>query len=221
MIAPQLQSLLFADVTCGSRPCNQFHNVFKDSSDAMVAILAMHFPEGSILDVNYGLGVFYQRCRSRDITGVDIRPTANVICDNAKLPFKADSFDVGVCDPPYKRGNGNARYTDRYGKAPCTEQKCTRLYHAAMPELLRVCRRGMIVKCQDASDGHAFYPRHIQLAEWMKERTGLSVHDFAVVVREGVPNSLVQGERHYFQQAVSFFLVWKWKQKQPWKPVRY
>ena len=200
---------------------HQFHNVFSDSASAMASILAMHFPTGSIIDVNYGLGVFYKQCADRDITGVDVRPLAKIICCNSKLPFEADSYDIGVCDPPYKRGNGNTRYTDRYGKAPTTEQKCTRLYLAAMPELLRVCRRGMIVKCQDASDGHAFYPRHIQLAEWMKEQTGLSVHDFAVVVRHGVPNANTQGERHYFQQAVSFFLVWKWKTKQPWKPVRH
>lgn len=157
-------------------PMPQFHNVFPNSAAAMASILPMHFPTGTILDVNYGLGVFYSRV-DRDVTGVDVRPPAKIICDNAHLPFEADSFDVGVCDPPYKRGNDDSKYTDRYGDAPCTEQQATKLYYNAMPELLRVCRGGVIVKCQDASDGHTFYPRHIMLAEWMKEKTGLSVHD--------------------------------------------
>lgn len=187
----------------------------------MASILDMHFKTGSIVDVNYGLGVFYKHCSHRSITGVDVRPPAKIRCCNSNLPFADDSFDIGVCDPPYKRGNGNTRYTTRYGVAPTTEQKCTRLYLAALPELLRVCRSGIIVKCQDASDGHVFYPRHIQLSEWMKSITGLSVHDFAVVVRHGVPNANTQGERHYFQQAVSFFLVWKWASKHPWKAVRH
>ena len=83
----------------GGSQQTQFHNVFADSASAMAGILGMHFPSGTILDVNYGLGVFYQRV-NRDVTGVDVRPPAKIICDNSALPFEADSFDVGVCDPP-------------------------------------------------------------------------------------------------------------------------
>lgn len=212
----------------------QFHNVFPDSSEAMATILDLHFPAGTILDVNYGLGVFYKRC-DRDVTGIDVRdastipgfkaPTTYLQGDHAALPFAADSYDVGVCDPPYKRGAGNTRYTDRYGNAPNTEQKCTRLYLAAIPELLRVCRQGMVIKCQDGADGHAFYARHIQLADWIKEQTGLVPHDIAVVVRSGVPDSNTGkgrgGQRHYLQQALSYFLIYRWRQKNPFKPVRF
>lgn len=198
----------------------QFHNTFKDSRDAIASILPMHFPDGTILDVNYGLGVFYQRV-NRNVTGVDVRPPAKIICNNAALPFAADSFDVGVCDPPYKRGHNNSRYTDRYGEAPCTEPKVTRNYFSAMTELLRVCRVGLIVKCQDSSDGHSFHPRHIVLCEWMKAKTGLTVHDIATVIRYGVPNANTQGRRHFFQQSTSYFLIWKWKSKNPFRPIRF
>jgi hypothetical protein len=214
----------------------QYHNTFPDSSAAIAAILSLHFPEGTILDVNYGLGVFYKQCGPRAVTGVDIRdasqilgfhpPTAGyTMTDNAALPFADDSFDIGVVDPPYKRGNGNTRYTERYGAAPRTEQQCTRLYLAALPELLRVCRRGLIIKCQDGTDGHGFYPRHIQLAAWMQEKTGLAVHDIAAVVRSNVPDANVgEGKgrpRHFFQQSMSYFLIYRWRQKSPFKPVRF
>jgi len=202
-------------------PPLQFHNVFPDSATAMASILAMQFPEGTILDVNYGLGVFYKHVPNRDITGVDVRPPAKIICDNTSLPFAADSFDVGVIDPPYKRGNKNGRYENRYGVAPCTEQKATRLYFAALPELMRVCRNGIIIKCQDAADGHTFYARHAQIMEWMKEQTGLNVHDIAVCVRHGLPNSTTNGKRHFLQQAMSYFLIYRWRQKEPFKPVRF
>ena len=198
----------------------QFHNTFPQSADAMASILPMHFPTGTILDVNYGHGVFYQKV-DRDVTGVDVRPPAKIICDNAALPFADDSFDVGVCDPPYKRGNTNKRFESRYGVAPDTEPKVTKLYYAAMTELLRVCRQGMIVKCQDAADGHSFHARHITLCEWVKEKTGLRVHDIATVIRWGVPNANTQGARHFFQQSTSYFLIWKWKSKNPFRAVRF
>ena len=197
------------------------NNIFRNSADCIAGLLDLHFKEGTIVDVNYGLGVFYKNVRGREITGVDLRPPAQIICDNAALPFADDSFDIGVCDPPYKRGNGNKRFEARYGEAPCTEQKVTRLYWKALPELLRVCRSGMIVKCQDAPDGHRFYARHIQIVEWVKEQTGLDVHDIAVAVRHGTPNNTLNGRPRFFQQGLSYFLVWKWRQKKPFKPVRF
>jgi hypothetical protein len=92
----------------------QWRNAYDDSADAMEAILAVHFPEGSIIDVNFGLGVFYRNGGRDRVTGVDIRPTGDVIANNKDLPFDADSFDVAVCDPPYKRGDGQ-KYEHRYG----------------------------------------------------------------------------------------------------------
>jgi hypothetical protein len=201
--------------------CHQHHNLFSDSASAMAAILALHFPKGDILDVTYGLGAFYKLCPHRRVESLDLRPPARIIGDNTALPFRDDSYDVGVLDPPYKRGTGNDRYTERYGKAPNTEQKCTRLYFAALPELLRVCRQGLIVKCQDASDGHMFHCRHQELAAWVKTRTGLGVHDIAIVGRRGVPDSKTNGRRHFLQQSISYFLVWKWRRKSPWKPWRF
>jgi DNA modification methylase len=206
----------------GAQPVSQFYNVFGNSADAMAAILPLHFPTGTILDVNWGHGVFYKNVTGRDITGVDIRPPAKIIADNRNLPFENDSYDIGVLDPPYKRGKGNVRYEGRYGVAPCTEPRVTKSYYEALPELLRVCRAGIIVKCQDAGDGHAFYARHAQIMSWMKENTGLDVHDIAVVARSnGVPNANTQGKRRYFQQALSYFLIWKWRSKNPFKPVRF
>lgn len=197
----------------------QVPNVFGDSASAMREILNLHFPTGSILDVNYGLGVFYHKIE-REVMGVDLRHPAQVICDNRALPFAADSFDVGVCDPPYKRGDGQ-KYEGRYGVAPKTETQVTWSYYATLSELLRVVRRGLIVKVQDGTDGHRFHARHIKVAEWMKGRTGLEPHDIAMNVRKKLAPCLVQGVPHFFQNGVSFWLVYAWRSKNPWKAVRF
>jgi hypothetical protein len=197
----------------------QIPNVFHNSADAMDAILDLHFPDGTILDVNYGLGVFYRKT-DRRVMGVDIRPTADIQCDNRSLPFAADSFDVGVCDPPYKRGDGQ-KYESRYGKAPKTETQVTWSYYDTLSELLRVVRKGLIVKVQDGTDGHRFHARHIQIAEWMKEQTGLEPHDIAMNVRTKLASCMAQGVPHFFQNGVSFWLVYAWRCKNPWRAVRF
>jgi len=193
-------------------------NVFGDSASAMQRILDLHFPHALVLDVNYGQGVFYKKS-SHKVIGVDLRPTGQVVADNRRLPFRDDCTDVGVLDPPYKRGPRNLRYQDRYGVAPCTEPRVTKSYLEAMPEILRTCRQGMIIKCQDATDGHRFYARHITIVNWMKEQTGLDPHDMAIVARKGGASSHQIGTPRYMQQALSYFLIWKWKSKHPFRRV--
>lgn len=197
----------------------QYPNVFGESASAMAAILDLHFPTGSILDVNYGLGAFYRKT-DRPVTGVDIRPPAEIQCDNRNLPFEADSFDVGVCDPPYKRGDG-VKYEHRYGKAPKTETQVTWSYYETLTELLRVVRQGVIIKVQDGTDGHRFHARHLMVANWMKEKTGLEPHDIAVNARKNLAPTMAQGTPHFFQQGVSYFLIYRWKTKNPYRPIRF
>lgn len=205
----------------GSPPLKprQCANVFNESATAVAEILNLHFPTGTIIDVNFGLGAFYRKT-NRAVTGVDIRPPAEIICDNRKLPFADNSFDVGVCDPPYKRGDGK-KYEHRYGKAPKTETQVTWSYYDTLAELLRVVRCGVIIKVQDGTDGHRFHARHIMVANWMKEKTGLEPHDIAMNARKNLAPTMAQGTPHFFQQGASYFLIYRWKSKSPWKPVRF
>ena len=220
-LAERVAGHSFAPVT-GSAPRSnavQWSSVCDQSADAIAKILYLHFPTGSILDVNYGLGAFYRRT-DREVTGVDIRPPAAIQCDNRKLPFEADSFDVGVCDPPYKRGDG-VKYEARYGKAPKTETQVTWSYYETLTELLRVVRHGVIIKLQDGTDGHRFHARLLMVANWMKEKTGLEPHDIAHTSRKSLAPTMVQGTPHFFQQGVSYFLIYRWKTKNPYRPIRF
>lgn len=199
----------------------QSNNVFSNSAENIAAILNLHFPRGTILDVNYGLGRFYRNVKHRKITGVDIRPGATVKCDNRQLPFEDDSFDIDVCDPPYKRGDG-VRYEKSYGKAPKTETQVTWSYHETLTELLRVSRHGLIVKLQDGTDGHRFFDRRFHITTWLKDKIGLEPHDVSCNVRFSLASTLVPGRvPHFFQQGVSYFLIYRWSQKNPYKRARF
>lgn len=194
-------------------------NIFKNSASAIEAMLTLHFPYGSILDANFGMGTFYRKV-DREIVGVDLLRTGAIVANNQRLPIKDNSFDIGVCDPPYKRGDG-MKYESRYGVAPHTEQKVTRLYKAAIPELIRTCRQGLIIKIQDGTDGHRFYDRRLSITQYLKELTGLEPHDIAMTVRYAVPSAMAQGNQHFFQNGISYFVVYKWLSKSPFKPVRF
>lgn len=194
-------------------------NVHPDSASAMRTILGLHFPEGNIVDVNHSLGIFYSKV-NREVIGVDIRPLATIQADNRNLPFASNSFSVGVCDPPYRRGNGDTKYTDRYGKAPYTAKRVTQQYFDLLPELLRVSRDGIVIKAQDETDGHRFYFRTGTIVDRMKELTGLEPHDVAYLVKSGVMDNNIEGrERHFMANCISYFLVYKWREK--YKPFRY
>ena len=188
----------------------QTASIFTESATAIKAILDLHFPEGSIVDLNFGLGVFYKKTPDRKVTGIDLKPTGSIIADNKNLPFEANSFDIAVIDPPYKRGDGQ-KYEARYGVAPKTETKVTWSYYAGIEECFRVARSGLIIKVQDGTDGHIFHARHFQLMERIKRDTGLDPHDIAFVGRKSVPNTMVRGTPHFFQQSISYFLIYKWQ----------
>lgn len=152
--------------------------------------------------------------------GVDIRRIAHIQADNRKLPFADNSFSIGVCDPPYRRGNGDTKYTDRYGKAPYTAKRVTQQYFDLLPELLRVSRDGIIIKAQDETDGHRFFFRTLTIVDRVKELTGLEPHDVAYLVKSGVMDNNVEGrERHFMANCISYFVVYKWREK--YKPFRY
>jgi len=196
-------------------------NVHWDSAEAMKTILAVHFPDGAIVDVNHSLGVFYSKVNRR-VVGVDIRPISHVQADNRRLPFSDNTFQVGVCDPPYRRGNGDNKYTERYGHAPYTAKRVSAQYFDLLPELLRVSTDGIIIKAQDETDGHKFHHRLSQLVSYMKELTGLQPHDVSYLVKTGVPdNNLSRNERHFMANCVSYFLVYKWARKSPFRPLRF
>jgi len=198
-------------------------NVYPNSSAAIKAILDLHFPSGGkLIDPTGSKGVFYKKVSGWDIVRGDIRTCVapDYLGDFRAIPFANDAFDVAVFDPPYKRGsrktgNTSDHYADRYGVAPNNENAATRQYAEAIAELFRVTTRGVIIKLQDAADGHNFHDRRLSVSKMVEERIGLRPHDSILVYRPSPMKTLTLGRRRFFRQQVSYFLVWKWKRKTP------
>ena len=194
---------------------------FNNSPLAVEAIVSLHFPQGTILDVTAGDGVFYKRTSRRVVMG-DIRKLKHLdyMGDCIYLPFADSTFDLVVFDPPFKVTHKN--FGDRYGKTFNTETKVNRIYRASIPELFRVARRGVIVKVSDGSDGHGTHMRHICVVNWIKALTGLELYDWAMVVRPNDNGMQRPGtQQHFFRRNVSMFLIWKFIAKEPFTAPRW
>lgn len=198
-------------------------NVFRNSALARKALLDLHFPAPLvILDTTAARGGFYKLVPDRRIYRGDIRTCVlpDYIGDVTKLPIASDAVDVAVLDPPYKRGSRNTggttdMYEHRYGKAPGSENAATKVYYLAIKELVRVARCGMIIKLQDAADGHVFHDRRFLVTKLVEQETGLRPMDVALVYRSGLTPTLTHGSRRFLRQHVSYFVVWKWSTKVP------
>jgi hypothetical protein len=192
-------------------------NVFNSGSKLVATLLQIHF--GScIVCVDPACSVRSFLNSLSDTTVVvcgDLRKEVKPdwVGDFKRLPFRDGQFDVGLFDPPFKRGVRQTEdyYTGRYGPAPNNENAATKQYMDGLPELFRVCARGVVAKIQDASDGHTFHDRRFQLTEFVKSRYGIGLHDVLIL---DSPSKVPQRRgptRRFSRQTVSYFLVWKYE----------
>lgn len=190
-------------------------------------ILDLHVEHGaSIADVTYGKGIFWKnvnpkkyRLTPSDIqTGVDCR----------KLPYRNESFDCVVLDPPYMEGlfrrsknhlAGNGTYkafrqTYSNGEASNGAVK----YHAAVLDLyfkagqeaFRVLKQEgiLIVKCQDEVSANRQELTHIQIVQHY-ESIGFYCKDLFVVIRTNRPAISRLLKQNHARKNHSYFLVFK------------
>lgn len=75
-----------------------------------------------ILDLSAGNGAVWFGDRPPDVVAVDRRKcTANVLADTRALPFRDDSFDLAVFDPPHTNCGPNSQMSARYGHSTMDE----------------------------------------------------------------------------------------------------
>jgi len=162
-----------------------------------------------IIDVTYGKGVFW---RNVDISKYTFHPSDILTgVDYNHLPYKNDSVDIMVFDPPYMGHNGGKGYAvarnynvdvPKYHK-----DYIPRLYFGAMAESTRVLRKGghLIIKCQDEIQSGKQNMNHITIIQHAIE-SGWRVEDLFILVQKGTPIM-----RHPYQKHArknhSYFVV--------------
>lgn len=208
------------------------HSVFIGSDAELVGrILRLHRGGRRVLDVTFGNGRFWrdeaiagaghEGCSvvgldlrmATDLSGLDIsrspQVTDRVAGDFGLLPFKAGSFDVVVCDPPFMvRGGEGSRMKQRYSSNESYEHLLLSL-QTALPEFLRVLDKDGIVlfKIMDLTEGRRRRWAHIDIANlWAR---ALRLDDVIIKIAPHSMESPNWTTQTRSRVAHSYFMVFK------------
>jgi hypothetical protein len=147
-----------------------------------------------ILDATINRGRFWLGSQ-RPVIGLDInfhyRP--HVMGDNMQMPFRQDTFDVVVYDPPHIPNQGKDRLKDfnlRFGlglKSPKENgYNFSHLYPAFVQEAYRVLKREGILLCKitDYIHHHRYQWAHVEIILAASE-VGFKPCDCIIKIRKG------------------------------------
>jgi hypothetical protein len=151
-------------------------------------------PPRRILDATINGGRFW-RNSGRKVIGLDIDPRHRpLVCgDNAMMPFRPNSFDVVVYDPPHIPNQGRDRSKDfntRFGLGARSAKEhgytFTHTYPAFMAEAYRVLEDEgiMFSKITDYVHNHRYQWAHIELIQ-AAQKAGFTACDCIIKVRTG------------------------------------
>lgn len=197
-------------------------------------ILSLYVPPGStVADVTYGMGVFWKRVPkdAYRLLGTDLK--RGIDCRN--LPYKSESVDCVVFDPPYMHTPGGSAHTNHQnyenyyrnnaatnGSGAKYHEAVLELYFDAAKEALRVLKKDgfYIVKCGDEVCANQQRLTHVELINEFTKR-GFIVEDLFVVLRNNRPGVSRMLAQAHARKNHSYFLVFrKSRSKSRWKGIK-
>lgn len=148
----------------------------------------------NILDTTVNSGRFW-RGSKRDVIGLDIDPKhrPTVCADNTAMPFRSDTFDAVVYDPPHIPNQGRDRSKDfnkRFGLGERSAKEhgytFAHTYPPFMREAYRVLREEgvLFAKITDYVHNHRYQWAHLELIK-AGEAAGFTACDCVIKVRKG------------------------------------
>lgn len=159
----------------------------------LIAAVATLYLTGTVLDVTYGDGKWWDKFRPDDFTFHDLHKVDGV--DFTDLPHADRSFDTVCFDPPYvvSGGDSSANLTSGFqnaygigttnlgkGKPIGGERRFETLLHDGLAECCRVADHYVLVKCMEFAQGafahNDFHDIPYLMTKWALEN-GYRKHD--------------------------------------------
>lgn len=169
-------------------------SVFTGTNADLMAAVAPYYLTGSVLDVTYGEGKWWDRFTPDPFTFHDLYKVDGV--DFRALPEADDSIDTVCYDPPYvlSGGESSAKLNDATGFQERYGIGMGRLKHngfgafeqlvmGGLAESARVARRYVLVKCMEFAQGGGADGGFKDVPYLMREcahELGLRTHDVIV-----------------------------------------
>jgi len=187
-------------------------SVWFGDNAGLIASLAPLYLTGSVLDVTYGRGTWWQRFTPVEFGFHDL---ASDGVDFRALPETDNSWDTVCFDPPYIRTGGfdtstrQAAFRDLYGlDVKRTVAEVEGLTADGLAECARVASRWVLAKCCDWVDSHALLLGHVA-AITAGQALGLRVHDLIVHARQQGPTNRHLRTVRRTRRAHSYLIVFE------------
>ena len=188
-----VQETMFPDIAPAKPLGKILPSVFVGTNADLMAAVAPFYLTGSVLDVTYGEGKWWDRFKPDPFAAHDLYKLDGV--DFTALPDGDASFDTVTYDPPYVLSGGESSATlgdegfqQRYGIGMGRlghngAQAFERLLSAGLAESARVTRCWLLVKCMEFAQGGGpdggFKDVPYLMRRW-GEDLGLRTHDVIV-----------------------------------------
>lgn len=178
---------------------------FGTNAELIATVAKLYLADGDVVaDVTYSSGRFWNktditryRFLASDLMAQRDKRTTVLACDFRALPYRDDSVDALVFDPPYIHSPGKGMLNTRYNGLATTDMASyadiMALYHDGMTEAARVLRDGgqLWVKCKDTLASERQRWSHITVFE-EADKLGLYPRDLFLLVPPA-PSSVTTG----------------------------
>lgn len=200
-------------------PVLAFDPLVRTNSQRVVHLAQLGYLPEPVLDPTYGLGGMWNDHLPRDLVtaDADCQRDTQVRCDFTALPFKNDSFQSCIFDPPYKSGGdeeyqrsdvlggGHDSIANRYGVNTGRKQGVAKLIELGLAECVRVATAFVVVKCQDQIHNNRFQFQTSDVAE-LAEGHGWRVRDM-LHLNNSISQPLGTAQRHARRNYSTFVVL--------------
>ncbi len=181
-----VQASMFPDIQPDKPIGKILPSVFVGTNAELMAAVAPYYLTGSVCDVTYGLGGWWQCFRPAELVAHDIDTEKGDGVDFTALPEQDETYDAVTFDPPYIPQGGYEtstapQFVGRFGLTSRSRSDLWQMIADGISECARVLRPEgyLLVKCMDFVNGGAFHLGHRKVLE-IADEVGLRCHDLIV-----------------------------------------